>query len=285
MRKALNAWTVDSSVGFEEMFVQLKQAGFDGVELNVDEEGHSSHSLTLKTTDDELAQIKALSEKYELPVVSISTSMLGGYRMGAPDEDDRNLAKEIIRGQIRCAKALSAPSILIVPGGVPQQKSFVKAYELSMQTLVDLKPEIEAAKIYTGVENVWNGFFMSPFDMANFVDKADSPYIRAYFDVGNVLAFSWPEFWIEALGSRIQNIHVKDFKRGSVSYGGLNTGGTWEDLTEGSADWAAIMPTLQAIGYDGYITAEVFKADENQSHTDYYKKVADALAKIISLGA
>ena len=31
MKKSLNAWSVPSEVGFEEMFVSLKKAGFDAV--------------------------------------------------------------------------------------------------------------------------------------------------------------------------------------------------------------------------------------------------------------
>ena len=33
MKKSLNAWTVDGAAGFEEMFSQVKAAGFDGIEL------------------------------------------------------------------------------------------------------------------------------------------------------------------------------------------------------------------------------------------------------------
>jgi len=282
MKKALNAWTVDSTTGFEEMFLQLKETGFDGIELNVDEVGHSQHSLTLETSDAELDNIKTISEKTQLPVVSISTSMLGGYRMGAPDEADRELAKKVIRTQLKCAKALGASGILIVPGGVPQQKSFIKARELSMRTLLELKPEIEEAKINTGVENVWNGFFMSPFDMISFIDEADSPYIRAYYDVGNVVAFSWTEYWIEALGSRISHIHVKDFKRGGTAFGGLNSGGSFVDLLKGDVNWEAVIPALKSVGFDGYLTAEVFKNNEAMSYTDYYKEVAKAIETIIT---
>jgi len=278
MKKALNAWTVDGNTGFEEMFRQLKDSGFDGVELNVDEVGNSAHSLTLETTDSELDTIKNLSEKYNLPIVSISTSMLGGFRMGAPEEAERELAKQIIRAQLKYAKALGATGILIVPGGAPQQESFIKAYDLSMKTLMELKPDIEAAGVYTGLENVWNGFFMSPFDMANFIDRTDCRYVSAYYDVGNVIAFSWTEYWIEVLDKRISHIHVKDFKRN----GGINSGGTFVDLLEGDVNWAAVVPALKKAGFDGYLTAEVFKADENQSFTDYYKEVSEAIDKIIS---
>ena len=55
MKKSLNAWTVDPAAGFEQMFRELKAAGFDGVELNVDREGAGAHSLTLATTRQELA--------------------------------------------------------------------------------------------------------------------------------------------------------------------------------------------------------------------------------------
>ena len=281
MKKALNAWTVDSTTGFEEMFCQVKEAGFDAIELNVDEVGHSKHSLTLETSDDDLKAIKAMSEKYDLPVVSISSSMLGGYRMGAPDEADRELAKKVIKMQLKSAKALDATGILIVPGGVPQQKSFVKARELSMKTLLELKPVIEEYKISVGLENVWNGFFMSPFDMISFVDEANSPYISAYFDVGNVVAFSWSEYWIEALGNRISHIHVKDFKRSNTNFGGLNSGGNFVDLQKGDVNWEAVVPALQAINFDGYLTAEVFKEDESQSYTDYYKEVATSIDNIL----
>ena len=280
MKKALNAWTVDSAANYEEMFSQLKEAGFEGIELNVDEAGHSAHSLTLETKAAELEAIKALSEKYALPVVSISTSMLRGYLMGSPDEADRDLAKQIIRAQLKYAKALDASGILVVPGGVPQQKSFIKAYELSMKTLLELKPEIEEARINAGLENVWNGFFMSPFDMASFIDKADSPYITAYYDVGNVIAFSWPEYWIEVLGKRISNIHVKDFKRSDSGFG-LNGGGTFVDLLKGDTNWEAVIPALQTARFDGYLTAEVFKEDPDMSFTDYYKEISGAIGEMI----
>lgn len=63
---------------------------------------------------------------------------------------------------------------------------------------------------------------MSPFDMKAFIDGLGSPYIGAYFDVGNVVVTSAPEHWIEILGSRIFKIHVKDYKReGRIYSGGM----------------------------------------------------------------
>ena len=279
MKKSLNAWTVDGSVGFEAMFEQVKAAGFDGIELNVDKEGHSAHSLTMATTDEELAAIKALSEKYDLPVVSISSSQYGG-KMGSRCAEDREFTKDLLKQQLKCAAALGATGILIVPGGSYPRIPLMEDRKTSMETIVSLKDTImeygEKYGIYVGVENVWNGFFTSPLDMATFIDEVDIPYVGAYYDTGNVIAFSWSHRWVEVLGNRIHNIHVKDFKRTNDR---INCGGTWEDLTEGSGEWDQIIPALREAGFDGYLTAEVFS---DKPDLEYYKKVAGGIEKLIA---
>lgn len=277
MKKSLNAWTVDGSADFETMFAQVKAAGFDGIELNVDREGTSAHSLTMITTDEELAVIKDISVKYDLPVVSISSSIYGG-KMGSRCEEDREFTQSLLRKQLQCAKALGCNGILIVPGGTYPRIPLLEDRKNSMETILSLKDEIESAAkygIYVGVENVWNGFFTSPLDMASFIDEINISNVGAYYDVGNVIAFSWSERWIEVLGERIHNVHIKDFKRTSDR---INCGGTWEDLMEGSTNWEAVIPALRAAGFDGYLTAEVFS---NEPGPAYYKKVADAITVLI----
>lgn len=273
MKKSLNAWTVDGNATFEEMFSQVKEAGFDTIELNVDKEGHSAHSLTLTTTQEELAAIKALSEKYDLPVVSISSSLWAG-KMGS----DYAYGKALLAKQLECCKALGGTGILIVPGGGYPSVSLMEDREKCIAFLQQEKDLIDSYGIYVGVENVWNGFFMSPLDMSTFIDAVGNPLVGAYYDVGNVVAFSFTERWIEHLGGRIHNIHVKDYLRNR----GINSGGEWKDLTEGSIDWKAVIKALKSIGFDGPLTAEVFKADESQSYQDYYKKIADEFTVILA---
>ncbi len=271
MKKSLNAWTVEGSLNFEETFAAVSAAGFDGIELNVD--GSGAHSITLSTTKEEFAAICALSEKYNLPVVSISTS-LWGAKMGHPDEWDAG--RELMRKQLEAAAELGAGGILVVPGGMGGDYTLATVRKNSIDFMKSMKDEIEETGIFVGVENVWNGFFLSPYDMASFIDEVGSKKIGAYLDAGNMLAFSVSEYWVEVLGDRIGCVHVKDYKRN----GGLNSGGTWQDITHGSANWQAIIPELKKAGFDGYLTGEVFKADGNMSWEDYYKKVAGEIAEI-----
>ena len=278
MKKAINAWSVDSKAGFEDMFAQIKAAGFDGIELNVDAEGHSEHSLTLETTAAELAEVKALSKKYDLPVTSISTSLWWSANMGCTKKESRETAGRLLKQQLVCAKALDAAGILVVPGGINENCSIAEAYKNSHDFLDANKPLIEEYKLQVAVENVWNAFFLSPFDMANFVDSLNCEYISAYYDVGNVVAFSWSEYWVDILDKRISLVHIKDFKRNS----GHNSGGSWPNLLKGDTNFKKIIPALRKSGFDGYLTAEVGK-EANQTFEEFYKEVADAADKILAM--
>jgi len=61
---------------------------------------------------------------------------------------------------------------------------------------------------------------------------SSTAWLRAYFDVGNVVAFAWPEQWIRILGKRIVRVHLKDFKKGPRS---------WVNLREGDVNWPAVV--------------------------------------------
>jgi len=274
MKKSLNAWSLEGNLSFEESFAAVKNAGFDGIELNLDANGSSQHSLSLDDGEERYAEIRALSEKYQLPVVSISTSM--GGQLGAEDPAVVERMDKVLFKQIEAAKALGAKGILTVPGGMNGDITLNRARRNSIEFLKARLEKIEASGIIVGVENVWNGFFLSPYDMASFIDEIGSDYVGAYFDAGNMLAFSVSEYWVEVVGSRIKFVHVKDYKRN----GGLNSGGTWQDITHGSADWSKIIPALKAAGFDGYLTGEVF-SDGTVPFPDYYTKVAGEIASII----
>ncbi|MCI8387673.1 MAG: sugar phosphate isomerase/epimerase [Clostridiales bacterium] len=274
MKAGINAWSVRADANFETMFREVKEAGFEGIELNVDNSG--VHALTLDITDEKLDEIAALSDKYALPIVSISTSLWGG-NMGAGTPEAFEKSKQILECQLRCAKRFGATGILTVPGGMSDTVTLKQAFENSRDTLKKLIPIIEEYKINVGVENVWNGFFTSPFDMATFVDSIGCEYVGAYYDLGNTIAFSRTEDWVDILGGRIKNAHIKGFKRHS----GLNGGGDWVDISKSNIDWTIVKKALDEAGYTGYITAEVFKADENMSWTDYYKMVCGEINDII----
>ena len=274
MKKGLNAWTVNDAYGFEETFAAAAKAGFDGIELNVDLPERSAHSLTMETTQEEYAKIRDLSEKYALPVTSISSSL--GHNLTG-DYTRHNFAKKLLFKQIEAAKALGATGILSVPGGMPGEITLNESRTATVEFYKSLRKQIEAEGILVGLENVANRFFMSPYDMVSLIDEIGSPCIGAYFDAGNVLRFSEAEWWIEIFGKRIMFVHVKDFLRASK----------WEGqralLTEGNGNWDKIAAQLRKHGYEGPLTAEVPAAHNFPSDLAYYTDVAERIGRIIAL--
>src|SRR5437868_13437599 len=66
--------------------------------------------------------------------------------------------------------------------------------------------------------------------MAKYIDEFQSPWIKAWFDVGNVVLYGYPQDWIHTLGRRIVKVHLKDFKRKEDGY-------AWVNLGDGDVDW------------------------------------------------
>jgi hexulose-6-phosphate isomerase len=93
-------------------------------------------------------------------------------------------------------------------------------------------------------------------EFAKYVDEFESPTIRAYFDVGNIVFYGFPQDWIRTLGPRIAKMHIKDFKldRRQGKF-------TWTNIGEGDIDWQEVRRALSEIKYNGYVTTEISGGD------------------------
>ena len=142
----------------------------------------------------------------------------------------------------------------------------------SIASLKEMIPIIKESGITVGLENVWNGFFLSPYDMVSFLKELDSDVFKLYFDLGNMVAFSNSEYWCDIVAPYITKIHIKDYKRNV----GINSGGKFCQLLDGDLNFKEAMKALKKHGFDGYMTAEVTKSDPEMSYADYFKSIADA---------
>ncbi|MCX7658904.1 MAG: sugar phosphate isomerase/epimerase, partial [Oscillospiraceae bacterium] len=162
--------------------------------------------------------------------------------------------KRIVQA-IELAKRVGAETVLLVPAVVNEQVRYEEAWERSQKNIRDLIPIAEANKVIIAVENVWNKFLLSPLEFRKYIDEINSPFVRAYFDMANVVIFGFPQDWIRTLRERIVKIHIKDFKR---------NGYQWPSLPyEGDVDFAEVRSALHEVGYTGWITEEFPQGDEN----------------------
>ena len=93
-------------------------------------------------------------------------------------------------------------------------------------------------------------FSLSPLEAARYIDQFQTPYVGAYFDIGNILAYGWPEQWIKILGKRMAKIHIKEYSRKIADTQGKSAGFEVK-LREGDVNWSAVMKALDDTGYQG----------------------------------
>jgi hexulose-6-phosphate isomerase len=159
-----------------------------------------------------------------------------------------------MRTSLRNAKMWGADTVLLVPAVVNPETTYAQAWERSQVQIRKLIPLAQELKVIIGIEEVWNKFLLSPLEFARYVDEFNSPWIRAYFDIGNVAINAYPQDWIRTLGKRIVKLHVKDFsfKKRSAEF---------TALLEGEIDWRAVHAALADIGYQGVATVELAGGD------------------------
>ncbi|SIO06807.1 hexulose-6-phosphate isomerase [Singulisphaera sp. GP187] len=220
-------------------FEALKAAGFQGVEL-------------LSPNELDRDEVLRARDKTGLIIHGVSGTKHWQHTLSDPDPKVVEIGLEAIRQEMVDCKAYGGTTVLVVPAVVTKDISYRDAYKRSQANIRKLIPDAEKHGIKIAIEEVWNKFLLSPVEFARYIDEFESPWVGAYFDVGNVVEFGYPQEWIRELGKRILKIHIKEYKKDRrFSY----------LLGEGEIDWAEVRAALIEVGYEGWITAEVPKKD------------------------
>ena len=227
-----------------------RDAGFEAIEMRT------------IGRQEEAAEIREASAKSGLRVHSVMNE--DHWRLPL-SSGDANVVSDSVRGvetSLRNAALWGADTVLLVPAVVDAQTSYRDAWTRSQRVIRErLLPMARDLGVTIAIEEVWNKFLLSPLEFARYVDELDSPRARAYFDVGNVVFYGYPQDWIRTLGARIVKVHLKDF-----SLDRPNGRFTWKNIGEGDIDWPEVRRALTEIGYAGYVTTEVGGGDGSHSY-------------------
>ncbi len=254
LKKAIQINMLPKELPDAEKFALAKKCGFEGIE---------AYPMALDAS-------AKLGETARAAGVEIHSVSYGGWNPSLSDPDEAVQAKAVkaVEDGLRSTKAMGATVMLLVPAVVTDKVRYVEAYERSQANIKKVLPLAEELKIIIGVENVWNKFLLSPIEFAKYVDEFQNPWLQAYFDVGNVVIFGYPEDWIRTLGKRIVKIHLKDFR---------SEGNPWKNLRDGDVNWPEVRAALAEVGYQGYLTPEVDGGDEA-----YLRDLSDRIDLIIA---
>lgn len=247
LRKAVKLGMVGGNAPLIEKFQMLKEIGFEGVDID-------------RATDRE--EVNAAQKASGLIVHGVVDWVHWGQPLSSPDPAVREAGVEGLKTAIRDSHAYGGSTVLLVPAVVNKQVSYADAYTRSQAEIRKVLPLAQELNIRILFENVWNNFLLSPLEYARYIDEFESPLVGAYFDVGNIVRYGWPEHWIRILGHRIGKLDIKEYSRKIANDEGVGKGfraeiGDGED----GCDWPAVLAALKEIGYSGWATAEVRGGD------------------------
>lgn len=235
-----------------EKFQAAKQAGFDGVEPD----SHLDRNEVLKARD-----------ATGLSIPSVCDSMHWKLLLSSPDPKVREDGVAALKVALEDAKTYGGDTVLLVPGRVNETISYDECWDRSVEGIKKAIPFAEKLGVKIAVENVWNSFLLSPMEAARYIDQFRSPWVGAYFDIGNVLTYGWPEQWIKILGKRIAKIHIKEYSRKIADSQGKSAGFNVK-LREGDNNWSAVMKALDETGYQGWANIEMPGGDTPEGLKD-----------------
>ena len=250
IKKAVGWEMIQERLSAEDKFRLVKDVGFEGVEVN---------SRRLTSDGLEPRDLARASEKIGVPVHGVS---------GASHGDLKGILDE--------AAIYGASSILHVVRADPNG-SYLENYRRSQQAIREAIPHAEKHRIPILIENVWATFLIEPLTMARYVDELNSPFVKAYFDVGNVMRWGVPQQWIEVLGKRIGKIHVKEYSLKAAMNQGMAKGFDFP-MGQGDIEWKRVREELAKISFHGWATAEVRGGDRRR-----LAEISVEMSKILAL--
>lgn len=218
--------------------------------------GFQQIEMPTMTNPADVTEAGKASEQTGLRIHSVMNMGHWEYPLSSADPEVVKKSRQAMETSLRNAHDWGADTVLLVPAVVNPETSYQQAYERSQQQIREMIPMAERFKVIIAVEEVWNKFLLSPLEFAHYVDEFRSPWVKAYFDVGNVVLYGYPQDWIRALGPRIVKLHIKDFRNRQDATIKKRVP-DFVALREGDIDWKAIHQALADIGYKGSATVEL----------------------------
>ena len=217
----------------EAQMQKLKDLGFDGIE-------GSAPGLQVEP-------MKQACLKIDLPMHGVVYNKHWKVRLSDPDPKVREESRKGLAQAMKDSNGVGGTSVLLVPGRVKGEKETHKqVWNRSIEQIRKLIPLAKKLQVHILIETVWNGFCYKPEEFRDYIDAIDSPWVKAYYDIGNMQKFAPSHEWIRILGKRTLKLDVKDW--------GSKNG--FCPLSQGDVDWKKVRNELEKIEFTGWATRE-----------------------------
>ena len=183
-RLGLYEKSMPGSLSIGEKLREAGAAGFDYLELSIDETDEKLARLDWSKS--EIGALREVQEETGVPIGSICLSGHRRFPLGHPDPEVQRQSLAIMEKAIRLAARLGARIIQVAGYDVYYEASTAATAENFARNLM-LSVEMAARWGVTLAFETMETEFMNTVGKAmSWVEKADSPYLQVYPDLGNI---------------------------------------------------------------------------------------------------
>ena len=247
---------IPNDFSWKEKMQTAKAAGFDYIEISVDES--DERLARLDWSDQEIEEIRSYMK--ETGIV-IPTMCLSGHRrfpFGSKDKATRARAFEIMEKGILLAQKLGVRCIQLATYDVYYEESDEETKALFLDGMKKSVEMASRAGVILAMEIMDTPFVGTILKAMHYIKEIPSPYFKIYPDMGNLTQFSSDvESEFELGLAETVAIHVKETKPGvfkNVPFG------------EGTVQFTNIFRKLKELNYTGMFLIEMW-ADNSRKQT------------------
>lgn len=176
--------SMPSELTWEEKMMAAKEAGFDFIEISIDETDAKLARLDMSVS--ERLELVSLMKQTGVPIRTMCLSGHRKYPLGSSDPAVCARGMEIMEKAIHLADDLGIRIIQLAGYDVYYETSTL---ETKKRFLENLKKATEMAAtygIYMGFETMENEFMNTVEKAMKYVTLVGSPYLQVYPDIGNI---------------------------------------------------------------------------------------------------
>lgn len=176
--------SMPSTLNWREKLLAAKEAGFDFVEMSIDETDEKLSRLEM--TKEERLALVILMKEVEIPIRSICLSGHRKYPLGSNDSEICARGMDIMKKAIELAEDLGIRIIQLAGYDVYYEDSTQETVERFEKNLRIATMMAAKAGVILGFETMETDFMNTVNKAMDYVYRIDSSYLTVYPDAGNI---------------------------------------------------------------------------------------------------
>jgi sugar phosphate isomerase/epimerase len=189
-----------------------------------------------------------------LEVVSVNPSF-ADLNLISTNPEIRAVTERQLRSEIELAADLGARYVVVIPG---RRHALAPAPEAAAAAVLDeglgrLRSRAAELDVIITLENSPYGYLGTAAELAEIVDRWESPHLRITYDVANALAIEDPAEGVRQAGRHLALAHVSDAWRSRWAH---------TSVGRGDVDFAAFAGALRQAGFAGPTVYELVDGED-----------------------